>query len=1177
MKTAHAFYILMLIILYPFSSLHSQDCNLREGSGTGDDYLNYGVDQRNDGVTISEFKLFSRKIQKVQIKYKFSNYLGTTPDWETSEAVSVYWQVQDIIPNQSKKIIIPWYDRNNDYYILLAYRVQCDNGVWTNWKEDPYHYWIEKGYKVGCTSNYWLDSKNVGSRSVTFNYRYGAKYTEVQLSEDGGHTWPISVKGGYYDDHITIDGLKSNTRYHHRHRIECHGGVWYPWAEFNADGADIEPFTTECAKPSTGELSTNNVNTGTGIEVTCLTAAAKYQYRLREKGTNTWNTSSEKTQNQHTFTNLQKFVEYEMQVRVFCTTNGSATDWSNSLLHTIPGTCPVPVIGDIGAKDIGTATTTLYCRSGHGDGIIDNHIFRWRKADGADWTTKKTSSNETNIKNLMDYTQYVMQVQHECTGSTTGNWSSMVFFTTEQKCKIEPTKITIQNISHETAELKCTVDRAGYLWKYRKAGGGSLMELPQQTSNRTTITGLKSGTTYEVALKVFCDPAFSDGFTEWVTFTTQVCETPEYNSIEAFDVQDHSAVLYYPYITNGRQFTWQYRQIGNTNWRTAESNGESTLVEDLVPGVTYEYRLRENCTETTKSAWSGIQFFFTTCDVNINRFTNVTSTSVKVKCQSGAEGFNFRYRMRNAANWTNIPTQINPEYTVTNLNPGTEYEFQVQGSCIGQTGTYSPSAYVTTRASGLVENENKILSSNFRSAVLCTAPAKNEIFAYDIGTSSVVLSCAIGQTDGYQFRIARVADTSWTFSSVRKEDSLFIPLLIPHKWYRYQVRIKCNNDFSEWSDTAFFITAPIIYNQNNKCFIPSLINLYPDQINSTSVRLNCREFAEKYQFRYRQIKDSSWVLTNEQTAKSLTISNLRPNMIYEFQCRLYCNNGWGNYSTSWIFSTQTQSGCQEPSATEFFAHQIQQTSARLISFNQANLYQYRYRLLEDKSWKYTDTVNIPFFELTELNSGKTYLYQSRLKCLNNTVSDFSLAKAFTTLPDCISPVNNLVRADSITSNSARIGLKDTTARYYLYRYKKTGDVDWKYIDATTDNAIRLEGLQKDTRYEFQIARDCNRIEFGTWSASSFFTTLGTTAIKNDQTLTILLYPNPASDYIRFHSNENLNDAKYIINTMTGAECLRGKISNQGSIPIESLPNGVFVIQFYSKKGMVYKSKLVVQK
>ena len=1177
MKKDTVIYMLLLLCLSSSYST-SQSCNLKEGSGNiGDDYLNYGVAQRNDGVAISEFALFNTKIQKVQIKYKYSNYLGTSPDWIVSDPVNVYWPVPVIIANKSVKVVIPWYDRNQDYYILLAYRLQCDNDIWTPWKEDPYHTWIEKGYKIDCSSDFWLESKNVGATSVTFNYRYGAKYTEVQLSEDGGHTWPIAVQGDYYDYQIIVNGLKSNTRYHHRHRIRC-STIWNSWADFNADGADIEPFTTDCSRPATNEISTNNVNTGTGIEVTCLTNAAKYQYRLREKNTNTWTTSTEKTQNQHTFTNLQKFIEYEIQVRVFCTNTSTATDWSNTIIHVIPGTCPVPINGDSGTKDIGTSTATLYCRSGHGDGIIDNHIFRWRKADGADWTSKKTSDNETHIKNLMDNTQYVMQVQHECTGNVTGNWSSLSFFTTEQKCKIEPSKIVIQNLNYETAELKCTADRAGYLWKYRKAGGGGLVELPQQSANKTTISGLKSGTTYEVALKVFCDPAFSDGFTEWVTFTTQVCETPNYGYMDAYNILDHSATLFYPYITNGRQFTWQYRQMGNTNWRSAESNGESTLIEDLVSGVTYEYRIRENCSETTKSAWSGSQFFFTTCDVEITRFTNVTSTSVKVKCQSGAEGFAFRYRVRGSTNWTTGLVQAIPEYTATNLSPNTEYEFQVQGTCVGQTGRYSASAFITTRASGLVESPDKILSSSFRSSVLCTTPGKNELFAYNISASSAVLSCAIGQTDGYQFRLARIADTAWISSPVQNEDSLLVSLLTPHKWYRYQARIKCGTEYSEWSDTSYFITAPIVYNQNNKCFIPALINLYPDQISTESTRLNCREIAEKYQYRYKSIKDTAWTIANEQSVKFLNLSNLKPNTFYEFQCRLYCNNGWGNYSSSWIFNTQSLTGCQEPLATEFFAHQINRASANLISFNKANLYQYRYRLLEDKSWKYTDTLNQPTAELTELSSGKLYLYQSRLKCANNVLSEFSIVKSFTTLPDCILPDNKSIRADSIRSKSAQIGLKDTTAHYFIFRYKKADDADWKYIDPTSSSFVKLDSLQQSTRYEFQIARDCNLREFGSWSASSFFNTLAITATKeNSMNIPIKLFPNPASDFVKINTSENLLDTKYIIYSSTGAICTRGTVSNQGQLSVQHLQSGVYVIHFQPRNGMVFQSKLVIQK
>lgn len=1143
----------ILLLLAGMSSvdLLAQNCNI-DHFNPGYDYTSY-LEFRDDGVAYIEFTIYASKVKGIQARYKFSNYIGET-NWVNFDQEPLFWGVNPF-EVKKRRFIIPWYDRNQSYTIIASSRAQCTDGSWTDWDEVA----TISGDEVYCTSNFWLESKNVGARSVTFNYTYGAKYTEVQLSRDGGRTWPISKVGDRYATSITINNLDPNTEYTHRHRIQCNGVFYNSWADFNADGARITPFYTDCAKPYLGDLTTSNVNTGTGIEIHSEIPAQKYQFRIREKGNSTWITSPETTRNFYVFTNLQKFVIYELQCRVTCNTSGVSLlmDWSDTKEHAIPGTCAQPLTGDIGAKNIGTKTATLFCRSGHGDGIIERHTFRYRINSTDNWTERRTTTNEIEIKNLTDNTLYAMQVQHECTGGITGNWSPLVFFTTEQKCKIEADKINIRNIGFDQAELRCSVDRAAYLWKYRKAGGGGLVELPQQTTNRIQINGLSPGTTYEVALKVFCDPAFSDTYTDWVTFTTDICHTPEAVDMTVTDITNHTASLYYVHGSQG-EHTWQYRKLGNTNWKSIQSLGEFTAITNLVANAEYEYRLKQNCSSNTGSGWSPISTFITTCSSSIRRFSNITASTIKVySTNTMASTYTFRYKIRGGANWISPAAVAIPELLITNLTANTEYEFQVAANCIGNNFEWSQSAVASTRVVGLQT------ALDTRSVLACDYPRLYEISASNISDHSAELGCSRENKDGYIFRYADKVDSTW----IMKESTvgtLVIDNLLPVHRYLYQVRFKCGSELSEWSDTSHFITRNEIVYLDSQCYRPGLVQLFPNQIGIATANLMCRANAEKYQFRYKELNTNTWTTIPEQISNNITVTSLKPNTYYEFQCRLFCNGGFGSYSFSWFFNTQALASCVEPGIADFFAYDIDQTNAKMISLLKGDLYEFRYRMSTEKSWQYGDTLMTPIFELNDLEPNTRYLYQLRILCPNKLVSEFSFIKSFTTLPVCSSSDSSKLKVDSIDLTSARIRSEDSTRAVYIFRYRSINSTDWIYLDPAVFSKIKLQNLKSNTKYECQVSNGCAENDFSVWSKSVTFSTSISTAIKNNRLERISVYPNPANNqlFINLDKTVQINQSpifRYSVYDISGKNYSSGNIRANESIQVSHLSPGLYIL------------------
>ena len=109
----------------------------------------------------------------------------------------------------------------------------------------------------------------------------------------------------------------------------------------------------------------------------------------------------------------------------------------------------------------------------------------------------------------------------------------------------------------------------------------------------------------------------------------------------------------------------------------------------------------------------------------------------------------------------------------------------------------------------------------------------------------------------------------------------------------------------------------------DRCYRPGLIQLFPNQIGIATANLMCRSNAEKYQFRYKELNTNTWTTIPEQISNNITVTSLKPNTYYEFQCRLFCNGGFGSYSFSWFFNTQALASCVAVSYTHLDVYKRQ--------------------------------------------------------------------------------------------------------------------------------------------------------------------------------------------------------------------------------------------------------------
>lgn len=1125
-----SFYNKILLCLASFfllalDELKSQSCNNLQTSNieTGFDWgASFGVN-----VSVERHRYSVLRPRMTDIRYRKDG----TSNWTNRSAVGRLVSNWPVIEYTYDCLIQFELPPDGSLYEMQA-RLDCDVEGTGNW--------VNKNFRMPCAPDRTNDLEQVDGNTIIIEDDYA---DEGWLSDDEGRTFFRKVN--YQNGQVVFADLSENYNYQFKQRIRCDDQSW-------SNFSPTVTVKTECYKPRNNELSFNLRQMDSRIQIVCAKPATLFEFKYRKKPNGQWETSSEINRSEFTIPDgINPGDTYEIQCKVACGQWSYWTDWSNIIEYTVPVDCITP-ISDYGSKDITNHDATLYCRGDHQGGVVESHKFRYRKTGNTNWNERESLTNSFTISSLDPNTEYEFEVQHLCVANFNSRWSDKKTFVTERNCEPSSEVIEILNVAYSTALLRCIqTEREGYVWEVKRVSDGRrIITTSLQTSNEYPLDMLEQGEEYEVRLKIYCNPDYSN-YTDAVTFTTLSCATPELNEIEVDDINNTSAnFIYLGNIQSG--VDWQYRKQGNSNWKKSSSRVSTTLIDSLVANTDYEFRCRSKCNENPAeySEWCAIQYFRTTCDGTISHFSNVSTNQITVHANnSKSDEYSFRYRLSGAGLWTQSPNLTSRQFTAMNLLDDTEYEFQVQSICNNVFSAWSASEFMIT---------DEILAEP------CSRPGRLNVGASNIMSSSARLNNYRTNVDAYYFRY--LDGVNWITSGELNVAYFDINGLTPDTRYLYQARVKCGNTLSEWSDTLRFRTLANVFSISSGCFVPFVSQLYPLFIGTNSALLLCYENdANQFQFRYKDSSSASWIETNVEASNRILVNNLITNTVYEFQVRLNCNAGFGSYSQSRYFKTQPIVKCQAPSTDNFAMARIGTDHAQVYSFNLSLNYQFRYRALLDSVWSYLDTSSNPLHTLVELKEGSDYAIQMRHSCINGEMSDFSNVKLFSTLPYCYTILLSDISVKNITKNSAELHW-NSNAEAHLVRFRKQGDTIWTKKLIYLENSIDLSLLVSNTEYEFQIVAICDENNIANWSPLVKFKTLGTTLAEEIGQNKIYLAPNPVDKYLRLMGPNDLAGGQYSIFNLFGKPVMIDQLNEQHIVNIENLKSGLYFLEFHFKEN-----------
>ncbi len=374
-------------------------------------------------------------------------------------------------------------------------------------------------------------------------------------------------------------------------------------------------------------------------------------------------------------------------------------------------------------------------------------------------------------------------------------------------------------------------------FRYREAGEADWVETAPSYDYFYLLQNLTAGTTYEFQARRKCCPSNWSNYSEIQSFTTSgrsPCAALLASDLSTSSISDHNAYIYTTQPHGVRPNQFRYRPVGSSDWVLTDiSSNHYRYLSDLEVGTTYEFQVSHECGGGNFAPFSESLTFKTTGTANSEENPDGGPTdSDENNCQAisgsqlttsstgdhntyiytpqpyGAVANQFRYRPTGAAEWTLSSSETAYYRYLSDLEAGTEYEFQVKHECkSGQWSNYSGSGYFIT--TGMAMDDDAVEDEEDNTGEEnCEPVSADGLFTSSIGAYNTYIYTPqpLGTTQN-EFRYRPVGATDWMLSDISTLYYRYLSDLLPATDYEYQVRQECSNgNWSNFSDSHYFTT-----------------------------------------------------------------------------------------------------------------------------------------------------------------------------------------------------------------------------------------------------------------------------------------------------------------------------------------------------------------------------------
>ncbi len=915
-----------------------------------------------------------------------------------------------------------------------------------------------------------------------------------------------------------------------------------------SDWSNITFTTLPCANPCgapTALTATNMSQNGAVLNWTGNSSATSlYNIRYHSGNLTTWTTLPNVTM-PYQLGNLPCGTGFEWQVQQICNTTpgtlSGVSPWSiGSTFNTLA--CPNPCVTPSGSATTNISQTSAVL-NWNPNIIATPSIYniRYHSANSTTWIVANNVSAPYQLNNLQCGTGYVWQVHQVCSSvNEPSPWSTGTTFSTLaclNICEV-PSGLTTTSINQTSAVLNWNPNSTTtslYNLQYHSATSTAWIPISNVTMPYT-LANLACGTGYAWRVQRICNnnPAgTAPALSLWsipMTFSTLACPNPCVAPIGLASTnitQTGVALSWGPNTTSNNLFNIRYHSGNSTAWIVINNVSSPYQLGNLLCGTGFEWQVQQVCgpssgTLSGVSPWSvGATFSTLVCP---NPCAAPTQISVAFSIQNSAVitwatpntsmHYNVQYHVDGNPNWI-ILNNVSSPLTLTGLNCGAVYIFQVQQVCSNSVGAAMLSPWST------------VTFTTPPCQSPCVAPI--ELHSTNISQNGAVLHWGLATTIGvYNIRYHSANSTNWiTLNNVSLPYQLGnLPCGTGFEW---QVQQVCTNSptpnalLSPWSVGATFSTLAC----PNPCVAP--IGLTATNSSQTSVVLHwgpttVTGTGNVFNIRYHSANSTAWITLNN-VSMPYQLGNLPCATGFEWQVQRVCGPSSGTFSalSPWsVGATFSTLVCTNPNPCVapigLSTTNTNQNSAVLhwgpVTAPATNLFNIRYHIGNSTTWIVVNNVSSPY-QLGNLSCSAGYVWQVQRICgtasgSNSELSPWSLPSTFSTTPcmiPCAAPTE--LGANDITQTSAILHWGVVPgAVAYIVSYKPVNNTTSFITVTTNSNTTTINGLTASTSYTYQVKAICANGTIATnlspLSAPYLFATPAA----------LVIYPNPANEILR---------------------------------------------------------------
>lgn len=612
--------------------------------------------------------------------------------------------------------------------------------------------------------------------------------------------------------------------------------------------------------------------------------------------------------------------------------------------------------------------------------------IRYRELGATNWTELDlVGKTDTVLTGLVPNTDYEWQVRSFCCDRYS-DWS--VSDTFRITTCTAPTGLSVATITDSSAQLiwNPVASVFSYDLRYSVEGTNNWTVVTGITQSDTTVSGLLSDTNYQWELRSIC----ADDTSDWVAglpFTT--LGLPAIAILFPLD----NATVAVPFNVDFTISNWDVQPNGRRIRYFIDGIEGVGPVFDLQP-INIDLLANGQHTIRLELAEADNSLINVSDSITVTVIDNVILDADSAFFLAAGVGDTLTFGITSNITWTVSPGAN----WITSISPNGTGDGTVSLLVQANPTLQSRADTVIITGGGLADT---VVVFQFQGD--CETPDGLLVDEETLGVNSAELSWfPVTGVAGYELRYRKDSTAEeWTVIDNLTEQFATLNNLEAITSYVWQVRSNCDPAVSAWSQEAFFRT-------EEPCFPPDADSIMATILENDNVQLlwGSYLYAAAYGVRYREVGANNWNEIDFISRTDTILSNLVPNIDYEWQVRSFCCDRFSEWSVADTFAITS---CNAP--TGLSATNITDSSAQLIWNPAENALTYTLRIRESgtNNWTVYPGITQPDTIITGLTPEITYEWELRLFC-NNDSSNWIPAIPFTTLGlpmvEITSPLNN---------------------------------------------------------------------------------------------------------------------------------------------------------------------------